>query len=207
MTQITRKSFSGLLLSLLLLLPTGCESIPDSMDTDAAANLVAAYINRIDSTQYKIYELSWYDSDNNSLDFVCMKLLGRNDSCYEYTIHRSFGSPDPQIKLSSPRTIHGFKFNKARSIDFDYERRFILPNIEEMKKLIPEENEFKSVSYYAIICHPKSKPYHSIIVNLDGEGVTTHRTSRRSSLKVDYREMRGIMREGKELEVKIDKIR
>lgn len=206
MNQNTRNSVCGLLLSVFLLLSAGCESPPDTMDTDAATNIVAAYIARIDSTQYKIYELSWYDNDNNSLEFASMRLLGRNDSCYEYTIHRSFGSPDPQIKLGTPRTVHGFKFSKVRSIDFDYERRFVLPNIEKMKKQIPEENKFKSVRLYSIVCRPNGELHHSIIVNLDGEGVNTRRASRRS-LKVDYRKMRGIMREGKELDVKIDKIR
>lgn len=197
-------------LSLVLLLSilAGCGSTPGTMDTEEAPDIVSNYITRIDTSQYKPYELHWYDNDgNNHLSMVSIKLIGRNDTCYEYTVHRSYGSPEPQIKPNSPRTIHGFTFDKARRIDFSSERSFILSNIGKMKEQIPEGNEFRSVSYYAIICRPGAKLYHSITLNLDGKGVSTRRISRRSPLKVDYREMHGIMKEGKELDIKIDKIK
>lgn len=196
------------LLTLLLFLLAGCGSTSGTMDTEESLNIISNYIARIDTSQYKPYELHWYDDDgSNHLSMVSLSLIGRNDTCYEYTVHRSYGSPEPQIKPNSPRTIHKFTFDNARRINFNTERPFILSNIEKMKKQIPEGNEFQSVSYYAIICRPGAKLYHSIILNLDGKGVRTRRISRRSPLKVDYRKMHGIMKEGKELDIKIDKVK
>lgn len=205
----TRKSLCGLSLALLLPLLTGCGSTPDTMDTEEALDIVSNYIARIDSSQYKLYKVQWYDDNDgsNHLYMVSLELIGRNDSCYEYTVHRSYGSPEPQIKPASPRTIPGFTFDKARRIDFDSERPFILPNIGKMKEQIPEGNEFQSVSYYAIISRNDGELYHSATLDLDGKGVSSRRISRRSPPKTEYREMRGIMREGKELEIKIDKIK
>lgn len=203
-----RKSVCELSLALLLPLLNGCGSTPDTMDTEEALDIVFDYVARIDSSQYKIYELHLYDDGegSNNLDMVSMKLIGHNDSCYEYTIHRSYGSSDAQIKPNTPSTVRGFTFGNARRIDFDSERRFILPNIGKMKEQIPEGNEFQSVGYYAITCRPGDELYHVVTLDLDGKGVHTRHISRRSPLKTDYREMHGIMREGKELEIKIDKI-
>lgn len=197
----------------LALLPlfSSCDSSNDAMDTDGALDIVAAHVARIDTTQYKIYALDWRDDNgDNSLRMVDIEMIGRNDSCYEYTVFRNYGSPKPEIKPASPRTIPYFTFDKARGINFASERRFILPNIEQMKQQIPTENEFQSVDYCTITCRPDGKLYHTVYLNLDGKGARPAKQNRintRATRRMEYRTMRGIMREGKELEVRVDEVK
>lgn len=205
-----RKSIKIILLALLPL-STSCGSSNDAMDTDGALDIVAAHVARIDTTQYKIYNLNWYDyNGDNSLRMVGIEMIGRNDSCYEYKVFRDYGSAKPEIKLASPSTISRLTFDKACGIDFASERPFILSNIEQMKQQIPAGNEFQSVNYCTIVCRADNKLYHTVTLNLDGKGAHLEKQNRinsRATRRTVYREMRGIMREGKELEVKVKEIK
>lgn len=210
-TERLRTSLRTMFFALIFPLAYSCGSNDDAMDTDGALDIVAAHVARIDTTQYKIYELNWYDDNgDNSLRMVGIEMIGRNDSCYEYTVFRSYGSPKPQIKLASPSTVPRLTFDKTRGIDFASERRFILPNIERMKQQIPAENEFQSVDYCTIVCGSDDKLYHTVTLNLDGKGAhlaKQNRINSRATRRMEYRTMRGIMREGKELEVKVDEVK
>lgn len=205
-----RKSIKIIFLALLPLF-WSCGNSNDVMDTDGALNIVADCVARIDTTQYKIYKLIWYDDNgSNSLRMVGIEMIGRNDSCYEYEVFRSYGSPKPEIKLVSPPSFRSFTFDKARGIDFASERQFILSNIELMKQQIPAENEFKSVDYCTIVCESDNKIHHTVALNLDGEGAhlaKQNRINSRATRRMKYRSMHGIMLEGKELEVKVDKVK
>lgn len=149
-----------------------------AMDGENVSQVVAnVYAERIDTTQYHVYQISWNDHQlNNSLFMIEYRMLGPDNKPMRLLKYFD-GSPARKIEpiAGGDVSVRKAKFDRMEWIRPDeIKPATIVSCYQAGRQMIPQGYEFISVADHTIR-KTRDGVSHDFTIATDGEGVSTSR--------------------------------